>query len=105
MLGLIRIMTNKNIVIDKLLDNILESLIHEKNYQIDKYLDSNITLSWVHLGIFNPETQPLLDFLTAVTISKVFNIEIIKELRCLANSVKNSLFTQRRCFFCLELQQ
>lgn len=54
-------MTYRNIAIDKLLDNMLESLIHDKNYQIDRYLDSNIALGRVHLGIFNPEPQPLFN--------------------------------------------
>jgi len=46
---------------NELLEHMISSLMHEEWYQIDKYLDSFFGVARVHLGIFNPEPQPIFN--------------------------------------------
>ncbi|MFX0137759.1 MAG: hypothetical protein ACFFDN_29230, partial [Candidatus Hodarchaeota archaeon] len=76
--GIIAMMTNNSMTTDLSLNVMLESLKHEEYYQTEKYTDSNIALGRVHLGIFNPETQPIFNEDHSVCIvldGKVYNYE------------------------------
>ncbi len=46
---------------DRLLEDMIHSIMHEKWYSIDKYTNSLFGASRVHLGIFNPEQQPIFN--------------------------------------------
>ncbi|KAF5437635.1 asparagine synthase (glutamine-hydrolyzing) [Candidatus Methanophagaceae archaeon] len=46
---------------NELLEQMISSLRHEKWYKVDKYLDSFFGIARVHLGIFNPEPQPIFN--------------------------------------------
>ena len=58
--GLVGIIS-ENVVDEQLLDRMVNSLKHEKFYRVDKYISSNFGFSRVHLGIFNPEPQPIFN--------------------------------------------
>jgi asparagine synthase (glutamine-hydrolysing) len=46
---------------NKLLEHMISSVRHEEWYRIEKYLDSFFGIARVHLGIFNPESQPIFN--------------------------------------------
>ncbi|MFX0049682.1 MAG: asparagine synthetase B family protein [Candidatus Hodarchaeota archaeon] len=54
-------MTNKDSISRNLLDRMLVSLKHEDFYQTEKFIDPKIALGRIHLGIFNPEPQPIFN--------------------------------------------
>ena len=56
--GIIGIMPHPN---DRLLDGMVDSIKHEKWYSVDRYADSFFGVARVHLGIFNPEPQPIFN--------------------------------------------
>ncbi|MFW9879068.1 MAG: asparagine synthetase B family protein [Candidatus Thorarchaeota archaeon] len=58
--GLVGIASIKSID-PKLFEQMVESLRDENFYKVDKYLNSNIGLARVHLGIFNPTSQPVFN--------------------------------------------
>jgi asparagine synthase (glutamine-hydrolysing) len=43
----------------ELFTKMTNSLIHEKWHQVDSYIDENFGIARIHLGIFNPEPQPI----------------------------------------------
>ena len=45
----------------QLVEHMSSSIKHEAWYQINEYADSLITISRVHLGIFNPQPQPIFN--------------------------------------------
>ena len=42
-----------------LLETMIESLMHEKWYKVDKYVGTSKSFARIHLGVFNPEKQPV----------------------------------------------
>ena len=46
---------------NELLERMISSIRHEEWYRIDKYHDSLFGIARVHLGIFNPEPQPIFN--------------------------------------------
>lgn len=46
---------------NELSEHMISSIRHEEWYRIDKYLDSFFCIARVHLGIFNPEPQPIFN--------------------------------------------
>lgn len=55
--GLVGIVS-KDKIDDKLLNRMIKSLCRENQYKIDKYSNSHFGIGRVHLGIFNPDSQP-----------------------------------------------
>lgn len=45
----------------ELLNNIVKVIKHEKFHQVNKYINSFFGVAKVHLGIFNPEPQPIFN--------------------------------------------
>jgi asparagine synthase (glutamine-hydrolysing) len=58
--GLIGIISN-NVLDEQLLDRMVNSVKHEESHRVDKYFDKNMVCARIHLGIFNPETQPIFN--------------------------------------------
>jgi asparagine synthase (glutamine-hydrolysing) len=52
---------SENVVDEQLLDRMVNSLKHEDFFRVDKYISSNFGIARVHLGIFNPEPQPIFN--------------------------------------------
>jgi asparagine synthase (glutamine-hydrolysing) len=46
---------------NELLEHMISSIRHEEWYRIDKYFDPFFGIARVHLGIFNPEPQPIFN--------------------------------------------
>jgi len=46
---------------EHLLNRMVDSIKHEEFYQVDKYIDSHFGIVRLHLGIFNPEPQPIFN--------------------------------------------
>lgn len=46
---------------EKLVDRMINSVKHRKWYRVDKYVNSSFGIARVHLGIFNPEPQPIFN--------------------------------------------
>ena len=63
MVGLAGIVTtqNKNIDIEKLLPDMCNAIRHRENQKIELHIKNGIGLGRVHLGIFNPEPQPIFN--------------------------------------------
>lgn len=49
--------TNNKNIIEKMID----SIMHESFYKVDKYINSSLGLARVHLDTFNPEKQPIFN--------------------------------------------
>lgn len=58
--GLVGIVSEKT-VDEQLLNRMIDSIKHEDFYRIDKYISSHFGIARVHLGIFNPEPQPIFN--------------------------------------------
>ena len=58
--GLVGI-ASENAVDEQLLDRMVDSLKHEDFHRVDKYINSRFGIARVHLGIFNPEPQPIFN--------------------------------------------
>ena len=58
--GLIGIASNKK-VNEHLVHQMVNSIKHEEWYKVDKYTNSYFGIARVHLGIFNPEPQPIFN--------------------------------------------
>jgi len=58
--GLVGIVSS-NGVDGQLLDRMIDSLEHERSYRVDKYLSPGFGIARIHLGIFNPESQPVFN--------------------------------------------
>lgn len=56
--GLVGIVSSSG-VDGQLLDRMVDSLEHEKSYRVDKYISPGFGIARIHLGIFNPESQPV----------------------------------------------
>lgn len=52
---------NKNKVKGRFLDRMSKSIKQEDWYNVDKYINKNFALERVHLGIINPEPQPIFN--------------------------------------------
>lgn len=46
---------------EQLLDLMINTIRHEKFYEVDKHVDSCFGIARVHFGIFNPEPQPIFN--------------------------------------------
>ena len=58
--GLVGIISENGI--DKqLLNRMVDSLKHKEFHRVDRYIDSHLGVARVHLGIFNPEPQPIFN--------------------------------------------
>ena len=58
--GLVGIVSEKA-VDEQLLNRMIDSIKHEDFYRIDKYISSHFGIARLHLGIFNPELQPIFN--------------------------------------------
>lgn len=58
--GIVGIVSGKAID-ENLLDQMVNSIKYENFYRVDKYINSNIGIARIHLGIFNPEAQPIFN--------------------------------------------
>lgn len=58
--GLVGIVSEKA-VDEQLLNRMIDSIKHEDFYRIDKYINLHFGIARVHLGIFNPEPQPIFN--------------------------------------------
>lgn len=58
--GLVGIFS-KNKVDEYFLDKMINSLKHYDYFKTDKFIESNFGIARVHLGIFNPEPQPIFN--------------------------------------------
>jgi asparagine synthase (glutamine-hydrolysing) len=45
----------------QLLDRMTNSIKHEEWYKVDRYIGPPFNIARVHLGIFNPEPQPIFN--------------------------------------------
>src|SRR5450759_4228492 len=52
---------SENVLDEKLLDRMINSLKHEEFHQVDKYFSQHFACARIHLGIFNPEKQPIFN--------------------------------------------
>jgi asparagine synthase (glutamine-hydrolysing) len=52
---------SENVLDEKLLDRMINSLKHEEFHQVDKYFSQHFACARIHLGIFNPEQQPIFN--------------------------------------------
>jgi asparagine synthase (glutamine-hydrolysing) len=46
---------------ERLLGRMIESLKHENWYRVDEYQDTSCGIARIHLGIFNPQSQPIFN--------------------------------------------
>ena len=58
--GIVGFVSN-NSTEEELLDRMTDSIKHKEWQQIDKYMKSPFNIARVHLGIFNPEPQPIFN--------------------------------------------
>lgn len=58
--GLVGI-ASKKVGDDLLLDRMINSIKHEDFYRIDQHVNTHLGIARVHLGIFNPEPQPIFN--------------------------------------------
>jgi asparagine synthase (glutamine-hydrolysing) len=58
--GLLGVISD-NVRDGQLLDRMVDSIRHEPWYQVDKYLGAPFNIARVHLGIFNPQPQPVFN--------------------------------------------
>ncbi len=58
--GLIGIVS-ENVIDDQLLNRVVNSLKHEEFHRVDKYFSQHFACARIHLGIFNPEIQPVFN--------------------------------------------
>jgi asparagine synthase (glutamine-hydrolysing) len=58
--GLIGIVS-ENVIDEQLLDRMVNSIKHEEFHRVDKYFSQHFACGRIHLGIFNPETQPIFN--------------------------------------------
>jgi len=58
--GLVGVVSNSGID-ERLLNRMVDSLKHKDFYRIDKYINSHFGITRVHVGIFNPEPQPIFN--------------------------------------------
>ena len=58
--GLVGIISEEG-VNEQLVDQMANSIKHEEFYRVDKYISTHFGVARVHLGIFNPESQPIFN--------------------------------------------
>jgi asparagine synthase (glutamine-hydrolysing) len=58
--GLVGIIS-ENAIDKQLLDRMVRAIKHEEFYHTDQYINHNFGIGRVHLGIFNPESQPIFN--------------------------------------------
>lgn len=58
--GLVGIVSEEGIN-EQLVDRMANSIKHEEFYRVDKHISSYFGIERVHLGIFNPEPQPVFN--------------------------------------------
>lgn len=79
--GLVGIVNKGNIKKD-ILDKMVKSLTHESWYKIDKFFRDEFEIARVHLGILNPEHQPIYNENKSLSIfmdGEIFDYEKDKE--------------------------
>ena len=88
----------------KLLESMANSIKHEDWYQVDMYETPFCGIARVHLGIFNPEPQPLFNEDKSLCIfmdGKIYDYE--DERRNLQRRGHNFISTDSDPEFCLHL--
>ena len=69
----------------QLLNRMVDSLKHEDFHRVDKYINLHFGIARVHLGIFNPEPQPIFNEDKSLCIfmdGKIYDYgEQLKELK------------------------
>jgi asparagine synthase (glutamine-hydrolysing) len=82
--GLVGIVS-ETAVNNKLLDRMVDSLKHEEFHRVDTYINPHLGIARVHLGIFNPEPQPIFNEDKSLCIfmdGKIYDYEAqLKELK------------------------
>lgn len=61
---------------DKILEEMIDSIKYEDFYKVDKYANSSLGIARVHLGTFNPESQPIFNedgSLCIFFVGKIYN--------------------------------
>jgi asparagine synthase (glutamine-hydrolysing) len=77
---------------EQLLDRMVDSIKHEEFHRVDKYIGSHFGIARVHLGIFNPESQPIFNEDKSLCIfmdGKIYDYE--EEINKLRNKHKISI--------------
>jgi asparagine synthase (glutamine-hydrolysing) len=80
--GLVGIVTTQTANTEKLLSKMCHAIKHEKWYKTDTYVNKTVGLGRVHLGIFNPELQPLFNEDKTVCIlmdGEIYDYQKMKE--------------------------
>ncbi len=54
-------MVSENVLDEQLLNRMVISLKHEEFHRVDKYFSQHFACARIHLGIFNPEIQPIFN--------------------------------------------
>ena len=90
--GLVGIVSryNDSIDIKDLLLDMCQVIQHEKWYKTDTFIDKTLGLGRVHLGIFNPESQPIFNqdkTLCIIMEGEIYNYQNMKE-ECIAKGKK-----------------
>jgi asparagine synthase (glutamine-hydrolysing) len=90
--GLVGIVSeyNDSIDIKDLLLKMCQVIQHEKWYKTDTFIDKKLGLGRVHLGIFNPESQPIFNqdkTLCIIMEGEIYNYQNMKE-ECIAKGKK-----------------
>lgn len=96
--GLVGI-ASKKVGDDLLLDRMINSIKHEDFYRIDQHVNTHLGIARVHLGIFNPEPQPIFNEDKSVYIfmdGKIYGYE--EEI----NKLKGNHETSSDPVFCLQ---
>jgi asparagine synthase (glutamine-hydrolysing) len=96
--GLVGI-ASKKVGDDLLLDRMINSIKHEDFYRIDQHVNTHLGIARVHLGIFNPEPQPIFNEDKSVYIfmdGKIYGYE--EEI----NKLKGKHETSSDPVFCLQ---
>jgi len=52
---------SKDVMDEKLLNQMIDSMRHEEWYKVDKYITPDLHIGRIHLGVFNPEPQPIFN--------------------------------------------
>ncbi len=69
---------SENVLDEQLMDRMINSLKHEEFHRVDKYFSQHFACARIHLGIFNPQKQPIFNEDRSLCIfmdGKIYNQE------------------------------
>ena len=90
---------------EQLLNRMVDSIKHEDFYRIDKYINLHFGIARVHLGIFNPEPQPIFNEDKSLCIfmdGKIYDYEDqlnelkIRGINLITKTILNSVYIPTR---------